>query len=56
MTTLRFRMVEEAISRKAVEVKAPAERPADYFGELVFDRAKMRKYLPKDCYETCSTR
>lgn len=52
MTTLRFRMVEEAISRKAVEVKAPAERPADYFGELVFDRAKMRKYLPKDCYET----
>lgn len=52
MTTLRFRMVEEAISRKAVEVKAPAKRPADYFGELVFDRAKMRKYLPKDCYET----
>lgn len=52
MTTLRFKMVEEAISRKAVEVKAPAERPADYFGELVFDRAKMRKYLPKDCYET----
>lgn len=52
MATLRFRMVEEAIGRKAVEVKAPAERPADYFGELVFDRAKMRKYLPKDCYET----
>lgn len=52
MTTLRFRMVEEAISRKAVDVKAPAERPADYFGKLVFDRAKMRKYLPKDCYET----
>ena len=28
MTTLRFKMVEEAIGRKAVEVKAPAERPA----------------------------
>ena len=26
MTTLRFKMVEEAIGRKAVEVKAPAER------------------------------
>ena len=24
MTTLRFKMVEEAIGRKAVEVKAPA--------------------------------
>lgn len=45
-------MVEEAISRKAVEVKAPVERPADYFGKFVFNKEKMRKYLPKDCYET----
>lgn len=52
MTTLRFKMVEEAISRKAVEVKVPAERPADYFGKFVFNKEKMRKYLPKDCYET----
>lgn len=51
MTTLRFKMVEEAIGRKAVEVKVPSERPADYFGQLVFDRVKMRKYLPGDCYE-----
>lgn len=51
MTTLRFKMVEEAISRKAVEVKAPVERPADYFGKFVFNKEKMRKYLPKDCYE-----
>jgi len=45
-------MVEEAIGRKAVEVKAPAERPAEYFGKYVFDRDKMRKYLPKACFET----
>lgn len=50
MTTLRLWMVDEAINRKAVEVKAPAERPAYYFGKLIFDRAKMRKYLPKKCY------
>ena len=31
MSTLRFKMVEEAIGRKAVEVKAPAERPAEYW-------------------------
>ena len=52
MSTLRFKMVEEAIGRKAVEVKAPAERPAEYFGKYVFDRDKMRKYLPKACFET----
>ena len=52
MTTLRFKMVEEAIGRKAVEVKAPAERLAEYFGKYVFDRDKMRKYLPKACFET----
>ena len=33
MTTLRFKMIEEAIGRKAVEVKAPAERPAEYFAK-----------------------
>ena len=41
MTTLRFKMVEEAIGRKAVEVKAPAERPAEYFGKYVFERDKI---------------
>lgn len=51
MTTLRFKMVEEAIGRKAVNVKTPTERPVDYFGKYVFDRAKMRKYLPKECYD-----
>ena len=56
MTTLRFKMVEEAIGRKAVEVKAPAERPAEYFGKYVFDRDKMRKYLPKACFETLMNR
>ena len=52
MSTLRFKMVEEAISRKAVSVAIPAERPGDYFGKRVFDRAKMKKYLPKECYES----
>lgn len=52
MTTLRFKMVEEAIGRKAVELSLESERPADYFGKYVFDRSTMRKYLPKDCYET----
>lgn len=52
MTTLRFKMVEEAIVRKAVDVKAPEGRPVDYFARKVFNKEKMRKYLPKECYES----
>ena len=48
---LRFKMVEAALNHKAVEVKAPSARPSDYFGEKVFGRAVMRKYLDKLTYE-----
>ena len=50
MTNLRFQVVGEAFKKKAVEVKAPAERPYEYFGKKVFNREKMYKYLPKDVY------
>ncbi|MDE6196626.1 MAG: hypothetical protein K2F91_02025, partial [Muribaculaceae bacterium] len=50
-TTLRFKMVEEAFNRKAVAVETPAERPDQYYGELVFTRRKMFEYLPKDTYD-----
>ena len=48
---LRFQVVEEAFKKRAVEVKAPAERPSEYFGKYVFNKEKMRKYLPKDIFE-----
>ena len=48
---LRFQVVEEAFKKKAVEVKAPSERPSDYFGKYVFNREKMFKYLPRDVYD-----
>jgi glutamine synthetase len=48
---LRFDAVAEASRRKPLEVKAPAERPAEYFGKYVFDRAKMYKYLPADVFK-----
>ena len=47
---LRFQVVEEAFKKKAIEVKAPSERPSDYFGKYVFNREKMYKYLPGDVY------
>ena len=47
---LRFKVVEEAFKKKAVEVKAPSNRPSEYFGKYVFNRQKMYKYLPADVY------
>ena len=47
---LRFKVLDEAISRKAVNVSYPSGRPADYFGSCVFNQEKMLKYLPPKCY------
>ena len=48
---LRFQVVGEAFKKKPLDVKAPSERPCEYFGKKVFNREKMYKYLPKDIYE-----
>ncbi len=51
MSTLRFKVVEEASNRKAVAVEIPKERPESYYGEKVFNRQKMFEYLPKKTYD-----
>ena len=51
MSLLRFKMLETALAHKAVEVSAPSKNPSDYFGERVFGRKQMRKYLSKQTYE-----
>ena len=51
MANLRFQVVAEAFNKKPLEVIAPIERPSEYFGKNVFNRAKMYKYLPRDVYE-----
>ena len=51
MENLRFEVVAEAFKKKPQEVVTPAERPSEYFGKYVFNRAKMYKYLPRDVYE-----
>ncbi len=51
MEALRFQVVGEAFKKKPLDVKAPSERPCEYFGKKVFNREKMYKYLPKDVYE-----
>ena len=51
MSKLRFRVVEEAYNRKAVQVDVPTERPEQYYGKYVFNRQKMAQYLPQSVYE-----
>ena len=51
MSTLRFKVVEEAYSRQAVPVDIPSERPSDYYGKYVFNRQKMYQYLERKTYE-----
>lgn len=51
MSSLRFKVVEEAFSRKAVPVDIPAERPQAFYGKAVFNKQKMFEYLPKRTYD-----
>ena len=51
MSKLRFDVVQDAFKKRALDVTAPAERPSAYFGELVFNREKMRKYLDVKTYD-----
>lgn len=44
----RFELVNKAFTKKAPMVETPEGELSDYFGELVFDRAKMHKYLDAD--------
>ena len=50
MSKLIFRVVETAFKKQAVEVPTPDERPSGYFGQNVFNRAKMFKYLTEKAY------
>lgn len=50
MSKLRFTALQKLIDRKPLEVNFPKESPSKYFGEKVFNREKMQKYLSKDIY------
>ena len=45
MKEMRFKSVQEATKKHAAEYPLPEGRPSEYFGELVFNREKMQKYL-----------
>ena len=51
MSSLRFKVVEEAFDHTAVPVEIPKERPNEYYGKQVFNRQKMFEYLPRETFE-----
>lgn len=48
MSSLRFKAVEEAFKRKALNVTPPSKYTSDYYGKYVFNQLTMAKYLSKD--------
>ena len=52
MSKLRFDVVRGAFKKKAVKVETPEGRISDYFGELVFNRDKMNRYLDADTFNS----
>jgi glutamine synthetase len=51
MATLRFKALEILMSRKPIFVKREENLTSDYYGMLVFDRPKMKKYLSKEAFK-----
>lgn len=51
MSNSRFNAVEKASNRKAVEAITPTQKVSEYFGENVFNRKAMQKYLSKETYK-----
>lgn len=50
MATVRFKAMERLLDRKPVEVTRDAVCTSEYYGKLVFDRLKMKKYLSKEAF------
>ncbi|MCU4154619.1 glutamine synthetase III [Carboxylicivirga sp. A043] len=51
MAQLRFQALAELMNREAKEVSFPSAKTTDYYGELVFNKEAMSKYLSQDAYK-----
>ncbi|MBP5721858.1 MAG: glutamine synthetase III [Bacteroidales bacterium] len=51
MSKLRFDVVQDAFKKKALDTPVAKERPSSFFGELVFNREQMRKYLDVNVFK-----
>ncbi|MBT3385758.1 MAG: glutamine synthetase type III [Prolixibacteraceae bacterium] len=51
MAEFRFNAMQEVLNRKTVEVVREENLISDYYGMMVFDQAKMKKYLSKEAFK-----
>ncbi|MBK9424203.1 MAG: glutamine synthetase III [Bacteroidetes bacterium] len=51
MSTLRFKALESALTRVPRTVPAPEGKISDYFGQNVFDKNTMQKFLSKESFK-----
>ena len=51
MSITRFNAVEKASNRKAVEAITPKQKVSEYYGENVFNRKAMQKFLSQETYQ-----
>ena len=51
MAQFRFKALEEVLNRKPNEVVREDNLVSDYFGMMVFDNKKMKKYLSREAYK-----
>ncbi|MEO5643448.1 MAG: glutamine synthetase III [Bacteroidia bacterium] len=52
MSHIRFKALEESLSRKPIYVETPVGGVAAYYGENVFGRDAMRQHLTEEAYTT----
>jgi glutamine synthetase len=52
MAVMRFKALEEVMNREPRPVEKEKLLTSDYYGSLVFDEPKMKKYLSKDAYKS----
>ncbi len=51
MAQFRFNALKEVLDRQPAEIAREENLVSDYFGMLVFDQAKMKKYLSREAYK-----
>src|ERR1700754_1551601 len=51
MSNIRFKALQDVLSRTTPEVKPPSSKISDYFGANVFDKKKMKEYLSTEAYQ-----
>lgn len=51
MSKMRFFALQELANRKPKTIKSPSKKLSDYYASHVFDKKKMKEYLPEEAYQ-----